>query len=93
MSISESEIAPHGHQDMITLVDVKHLINLCCEQITLPVGIEGFKVFIVNNWAVSIEAIIPPETIKVAVVIVHCVGVDLGGRVQMIKERLPNELH
>jgi hypothetical protein len=62
---------------VISLVHVQHLIGLGEEKIGFPIGIEGLKVRVFNNWAVLIEAVVPPEAIEVAVVIIHGIGEDL----------------
>ena len=78
---------------MITVIDFKHFIEFGQHKITLPIGVEGFKIFIYNYWAVAIESVIPPEAIEVAIVVIHGVGIDLGTSVEMLVEGLPDELH
>jgi len=78
---------------VIPLVHIEQLIYLCEKQVSFPISIEGFELRVLHYWAVSVEAVVPPEPIEVTIVIIHGIGEDLCGIIHMLREWLPDKLH
>ena len=91
--IGVGEVTAHRYEDVIALV-VLVLMNNDIQKIAhLLFSIVSLKSRICDNWVISIELIIKPETSGVAIMVIHRTSEDLSTLSQMIEEWSPHELH
>jgi hypothetical protein len=79
MSISEREITTHRDQKVVSSVMIFHVQNIVHHLLHLLVSVESSKSLIINNWTISVESFVIPETAGPAIVVLHCSGKDLDG--------------
>ena len=91
--IGVGEVTAHGDQDMVALV-VLMFVNNHIHQISyLLFSIVCLKSRICDNWVISVELVVKPESCGVAIVVIHRTSEDLHTLSQVIKEWSPHELH
>jgi hypothetical protein len=61
MSISIGKVATHHYKKLVSLIDVKLLVNPCSKKIGFLISIELFTCRISNHWIVTAETIIKPK--------------------------------